>query len=379
MGLDARFLRDDHPGVGRYVHGLASALTQLDVELVLVRQARPAPSELRLDTSGPRLRSLVVGRSPRSPLDGPMLPRVASAAKVDVFHSPFPLGPFPFGSWRGHAPRVVTLHDLIPLRFKGNIRAPWRRPVFRRALRAALGSSRLLICPSEATREDVEDLWPSLMGARPRPEMRVIHEAAGDVFKPSEPRRVDELRRRLGLERPYVLWLGSRRRHKNVELLVEAWQRLGEPLRSAFQLVLAGRSGVDDAAVRSFAGAAVERGEIVGLGPVDGEDLPALYSGAELFVLPSKAEGFGLPVVEAMACGTAVACAAAGSLPEAAGDAARLFDPSSLDSLVACLEHLLMDGETRRDLARRGLKRAATLSWRKAAAEHLDAYRWAAR
>lgn len=383
VGLDARFVRDDHPGVGRYVHGLVRALAELDVDLVLLRQTPPAPSELSLDDLGPRVTELTVSRSPRSLLDGCFLPKVAATARVDVFHSPFPLGPFqlgsiPWGSWRGRPARVVTLHDLIPLRFPDNIRSPWRRPLFRNALRGALSSARLVICPSEATRQDLQTLWPGLVGSRPRPEVRVIAEAAAARFQPAETGKVEELKGRLGLRKPFVLWIGSRRRHKNVELLIQAWQRLEEPLRRTFQLVLAGRSGVDPESVRALGGTAVDDGEIVGLGPVDGDDLPVLYSGAELFVLPSRSEGFGLPVIEAMACGTAVACAAAGSLPEVAGDAARLFDPTSVDDLVSCLEDLLTSRETRDDMASRGLARAARLSWRSTAEKHLQAYRWAA-
>ncbi len=176
----------------------------------------------------------------------------------------------------------------------------------------------------------------------------------------------------MGLPEQYILYAGYNRPHKNLGRLIEAWARLQpQPLPLAIAGVLDPRFKM-----------AERKAEILRLGdairfigPVPESDLPALYCGAELFVFPSAYEGFGLPVLEAMACGTPVACSEAGSLPEIAGGAAVLFDPSDVDAMANAIEGTLANPDLRAALSRQSVTRAAQFSWETTGRLTLAAYR----
>jgi len=199
--------------------------------------------------------------------------------------------------------------------------------------------------------------------------------AAGPRFKPADPSASDELRHRLGLPDHYALYVGINKPHKNLPRLVEAFARITHHV-SRFTLVIAGHEDPRYPQARERA-AALGLDSVMFLGAVAEEDLPALYSGADLFVFPSLYEGFGLPVIEAMACGTPVACSNVSSLPEVAGDAALLFDPHTPESIAAAICQTLQNAELRERLRRRGLEQAGHFSWEHAARLTLEAYRQA--
>jgi alpha-1,3-rhamnosyl/mannosyltransferase len=191
---------------------------------------------------------------------------------------------------------------------------------------------------------------------------------------------VAAVRARYDLPERYLLYLGSNKPHKNLERLVEAWALL-QPQPAA--LVIAGSwdSRYPEARQRAAALsrspaplAGLER-QLLWLGPVPEADLPALYSGALLFVFPSLYEGFGLPVLEAMACGTPVACSNTSSLPEVAGDAALLANPLDTQELARAMRTALEDESLRQEMSEKGLKRAQGFSWLRTAQRTLETYR----
>jgi alpha-1,3-rhamnosyl/mannosyltransferase len=176
-----------------------------------------------------------------------------------------------------------------------------------------------------------------------------------------------------------VLYLGSNKPHKNLERLIRAWERANEgaaptgPVGAA-QLILAGHEDAKHPEARQMV---AERGlgaRVRFLPNVGDADLPALYSGAAVFAFPSYYEGFGLPPLEAMACGTPVLCAYASSLPEVVGEAALMVDPYSSIEIAEGLVHLLSRPALRRDLRERGLRRAREFSWRRTALATLRVY-----
>jgi alpha-1,3-rhamnosyl/mannosyltransferase len=204
------------------------------------------------------------------------------------------------------------------------------------------------------------------------------------------------LRRRLALPERYALYLGSNKPHKNLPRLIEAWARVRRSevgtrhthhatrnnskskIRNP-KLLIAGAWDERYPEAKHLAESLYVTDSVHFLGPIPNADLPILYAGAELFIFPSLYEGFGLPVLEAMACGTPVACSNASSLPEVTGDAALLFDPTDVATMAAAMQQMLGDQTLRRELSEKGRAQAARFSWERTAQEALAAYRVAQR
>jgi alpha-1,3-rhamnosyl/mannosyltransferase len=208
----------------------------------------------------------------------------------------------------------------------------------------------------------------------PAERVTAIPLAADPAFHPQPPAAIAALRQRHGLPARFTLYLGSNKPHKNLERLLAAWTALPE----SELLVVA---GVWDERYPRPRQLVAEHGlehAVRFLGRVAEAELPALYSAATLFVFPSLYEGFGLPVVEALACGTPVACSDRSSLPEAAGEAARYFDPEDAGAIALAVSRLLADERQRAALAAQAVEQAARFSGEKTAAATLDVYRAAA-
>lgn len=260
------------------------------------------------------------------------------------------------------APTVITVHDLI-FRHLPEHHKPLNRWYLNLALPLYCRRATHVIAISESTRSD-------LMAAYGLPPERisVIHEAADPRFRPQPSDRVAAVRRRYGLPERYVLFVGTIEPRKNLIRLLHAFEVLhAEGLTDA--LVVVGKRGW---LYRNFFAGLEQspvREAVILPGFVPDEDLPAVYAGAQTLAFPSLYEGFGLPTLEAMACGTPVACSDTASLPEVGGDAALYFDPASEDTIVETLRRLLSDVELQDELARRGLERAARFSWDRVATE----------
>jgi glycosyltransferase involved in cell wall biosynthesis len=251
----------------------------------------------------------------------------------------------------------------------------WADPGFRekktRVYRDVAERARLLLFVSTWSRDRFLAHVPA-----PADRVRVIPEGVDPGFGRIVPSEAAAARARLGLPPAYLLFVGQIAARKNPVRVLEAVARLpaGSP-----PLVLAGGSKGAAADVKE-AHARLGLGDRARfLGHVAEGDLPALYSGARALVFPSLDEGFGLPVLEAFACGTPVLASTAGALPETAGGAALLVDPLSVDAIEEGIRRLLADGELRADLVARGRARAAALSWEETARRTLEAYREAAR
>jgi alpha-1,3-rhamnosyl/mannosyltransferase len=260
--------------------------------------------------------------------------------------------------------------------------APHERVIFRLAMELSLRTARAIIAISHSTARDL-GAW-----GVPAQRLSVIPEAADPAFAPQPEHIIAAVRARYHLPGHYVLYLGSNKPHKNLVRLVEAWkitntkfQISNRPIPNPqspipnLQLVIAGHW--DDRFPQPRQRAAELRAleTIYFAGPVDEADLPALYSGADLFVFPSLYEGFGLPVLEAMACGTPVICSQTSSLPEVAGEAALLTDPSKASSIAEAMGRALGDPGLRQEMREKGLAQAARFSWERTAQETLAVYR----
>jgi glycosyltransferase involved in cell wall biosynthesis len=250
------------------------------------------------------------------------------------------------------------------------------RAVLNAGVRASVGRAARVLVPSRHARDEL----CALLGVSPE-RVVVTPEGVDPRFSPCDTGGEDaeRLLHRLGIRRRYVLALGNLQPRKNVAALVEAWALLlGAGRDAGRRLVVAGgfRGRRDGAPALAVAAGIGDR--VVFPGYVPEAHLPALYSAAELFVFPSLYEGFGLPVLEAMACGAPVACAGATALPEVAAGAAALFDPSDPRDMAAVLGALIADADLRADLRARGLRRASVATWRSCAELTAAAYEAAA-
>jgi glycosyltransferase involved in cell wall biosynthesis len=290
-----------------------------------------------------------------------LLPRLAARADVDLVHSFASTAPL-----RGRFARVVTIHDLIYARFP-EAHAGIRDRGMRVLVPAAARRSDRVIADSQSTREDLVEL----LGLDPaRIDVVALGLGAAQRAQPSSER---ETRERFALgERRVLLSLSAKRPHKNLSALIDALAELAPERRPV--LVLPGYPTAHEAELREHASARGVHDDVRFPGWVTAEQVEGLWRLASAFVFPSLYEGFGLPVLEAMARGVPVACSNASSLPEVAGEAALLFDPRSPAQIAQALERLLSDGELRERLSALGRERAARFTWERAATETLASY-----
>ena len=352
VGLDLLYLvPGETGGTETYARRLVPRLDGIElVAFVAAELADEHPWEIetvRLPVSGG-------GRAWRSLAQQTLLPAAARRARVDVLHSLANTAP-----GVGGVARVVTIHDLIHRRFPETHAGVLGRGLDVLVRLAAARATRIITL-SQAARADIVE-YLRVDPAR----IDVVPNGPG-ADPVADPTPEAELRERLGLgDAPIVLSVSAKRPHKNLARLIEAVARL-EP-RPA--LVLPGYPTAHEAELRRLAGP-----EVRFLDWVSDEDLEGLYRAAACLAFPSLAEGFGLPVLEAMRRGLPVACSDASALPEVAGDAALYFDPLSVESIADALRRLLADVGLRADLARRGLEQAERFSWEAAAAATVRSY-----
>lgn len=307
----------------------------------------------------------------RSPLDLWRLGRTAASCGADVFWFPAVSSFYPVP---GRVPVAVTIHDAMtetrPELFFPTRRAHafWRAKIWLARIQATT-----VITPSESARQAVAAAfgWPADRIAR-------IDEAPAGVFRPHSDTTTQAVLARHGLptDRPLVLYVGAINPHKNLDTLLRAMAHLRDGGSSAWHLALVGEYRRDGTlsshrAIASLRDDLGLRDRITLTGFVPDEDLSILYNAAALLVLPSLDEGFGLPVVEAMACGLPVAVSARGSLPALAGDAGLTFDPRDSADMALAIGRLLGDERLRETLGARALGRAASFTWTESARQLL--------
>jgi glycosyltransferase involved in cell wall biosynthesis len=355
-------------GIGRYTRELISALLAADAPHHYVLMAANAGLGDRWQREAVRLRALTdedhltlrtipltddwvarLWQRLRVPIPAEWI-----TGRVGLFYSPdFVLPPL-----RRHTPALLTVHDLSFLRhpetFPDALRAYLEQAVPRSVERADH-----ILADSHATRHDLI----TLMGVPPD-RVTTLHLGVSSRFSPeSAPDERAHLNGKYDLgSRPYVLAVGTVQPRKNIRRLIEAVDALAATHEVA--LALAGQPAWLSGPIME---AAAARDYVRVLGFVADEDLPALYRQAEVFAFPSLYEGFGLPPLEAMACGTPVVASNASSIPEAVGDAGCLIDPLDVPALTHALDRLLTEAALRRDLRMRGLERAAEFTWARTA------------
>jgi glycosyltransferase involved in cell wall biosynthesis len=298
--------------------------------------------------------------------------------RVDVFHAPdFALPPV------FQARTLLTIHDLSFLTHPETVHSHVRR-YLQAAVPRSVARADHVLAVSEHTRRDLM----SWLGVPAERVSVVYHGVDQRFYRVTEPDHLAAVRARYALPRRFILHVGTLQPRKNLVRLIEAYAALiGEGGASEGQrrladeppaLVLAGGKGWLCGDIFEAVRRLRLEGQVHFPGFVDEADLPALYSLAELFVYPSLYEGFGLPVLEAMACGTPVVCSNAASLPEVAGEAALLVPPGDAGRLVAAMHFALTDTGVRARLVAAGLTQARRFTWEEAARRTVEVYRWLA-
>ena len=364
IGIDARKLKDF--GIGSYIRNLLEALGSRPESRgyrfrVYLRQADrellpPLPEHFEIghdDSPGYSMAEMTrfAWRLFRD--------------RLDLFHATHYVLP-PLVRIRA----VVTIHDIIHLLYPQFLPSPAAHFYARYMIRRALKRADRIITVSYNTKRDLVDYF-----GIPAALTEVIYNGVSSRFRPdvpeSERRRVAE---KYALPHPYLLFLGGEKPHKNVQNVVRAFAeaRRRHPLRHG--LVLAGPMPKNEARLQALISALELSRAILRPGVIDEEDLAGLFAGAEAFLYPTLYEGFGLPVVEAMACGTPVLTSATSALQEIAGGYAYLVDPMDVDAIASGIVILATDERVRADFRELGKKRALDFSWDKAAERTLEVY-----
>jgi glycosyltransferase involved in cell wall biosynthesis len=374
IGIDCTAAVRQGAGIGRYTRHLVDALTQLDVEnqyVLLVARggiSRPQPW-LEVVASRRHVRVVSLPLSDRAMavlwhrLGLPLWAEWFCGA-LDVFHSPdFTLPPVL------RARTALTVHDLSFVRVPESA-DPALRSYLLRVVPASVRRADAVLADSQSTRSDVIEC----IGADPA-RVEVVYPGVEPRFRPLEDAHaLQAVRSRYGLPDRFMLGLGTLQPRKNYERLIEAYGMTRREVRAQVKLVIAGGKGwLYDSIFRRVEELGVAA-DVRFAGYVADEDLPALYTLAELFVFPSLYEGFGLPPLEAMACGTPVVTSNVSSLPEVVGEAALLVDALDVLALAEAIQRALSDEGLRSRMTHLGRQQARRFTWPGAAKKLLDLY-----
>ncbi len=363
IGLDAHMVGTRETGNETYVVQLAAALGQLGGYDYTLYTPHPEllPAEL---AQAPHLSVRAFPDVPSFVRIPWLYPRLARADGLALLHMTYIAPP------RSPVPVVLSVHD-ISYRIFPQYFSPRVRLVLGLLVGPSVRHAARVIVISERTRQDVIRFY------RVPPERIVVTPlAAAPQYSPQSEEEVGRIRRKYGLPERYFLAVGNVQPRKNLPRLVRAFAAVVEQTAETrdVKLVIVGRSAWRGSEVETVVRQLGLQQRVLFTGYVPDQDLPALYTGALAFCYPSLYEGFGLPPLEAMACGTPVVASNASSLPEVVGDAGLLVEPTSVAGIAAALYRLLHDEEVRQEYSRRGLARAARFSWERTARLTRDVY-----
>ena len=371
IAINGWFWHQAHTGSGQYARRLVHSLSALqrDVKLtVLLSSDHPAKKE----NLGSNV-SLVHHPTREGALsklwwEQVTVPRLASRLGADLLHVPYWAPPLSTA-----IPTVVTIHDLIPLllpAYRGNALVR----LYTSFVKATSPIADLIVTDSYAARNDII----THLSIDPT-RLRVVHLAADPTYSPNPAPDDAEIRNRWQISQPYLLYLGGFDIRKNLETAIQAFAKVSDAVESA-TFVVAGKlpnsdSGLFSDPRKQIAPTGIAPGRVKFLGYVAEETKPALYRGARTFVYPSIYEGFGLPPLEALACGLPVVGSDRSSLPEVVGQAGILLAPDDVDGIAGAIIQLLIDDRVFETLKQEATKQAARFSWEATARETWNAYR----
>lgn len=358
LGVDARLLSLPVMGIGRYTAEMVRALKRRDGELFIYSPSLPIEtgwegqqSRVRAAKSSNRVCRMLWSQT--------LLPYWAARDHVDVFWGTTHRMPRFLSS---RVARVVTIHDLV-WKHAGETMRPLSRAMEQILMPQAVRLSDLIITDATSTAADIEAEFPLARG-----RVRVVPLGPSN-FPPHQPR---EMLREFGIDRPYMLFVGTLEPRKNLARLLEAYARIPEGLRAQFKLVIAGGKGWGGVDLQQFSSGLGLATDLCVTGFVTDAQLATLYAHAHFLVMPSLYEGFGLPLVEAMSFGVPAVTSNTSSMPEVAGEAALLVNPLDVTSITNALMRMLTDDLLHETMSARAREQASHFSWDKAANKLMD-------
>ncbi len=365
IAINALACRGSLTGTGRYIRNLVSWLAKVDAKnQYILYVARDDMSRFSGLGDNFQLVPTVAVRPVRILWEQTELPRDLKRRGVDVFHGPAFIVPL-----SRTCRQVVTIHDmtffLLP-----QCHLFTKKHYFQRLIPQCVKRANQVIAVSESTKKDIL----KILGSEYSKKIKVIYHGKEERFCPDTAGAASyDLRTKYGFSGRIILFVGLIEPRKNLERLIRAYAKL----RSFHQtscLVIAGSQGWGHDAVLRAASESGVRDRIFFPGYIPERELPSLYNLADVFVYPSLYEGFGLPVLEAMACGAPIVASGVSSMPEISGDAALLIDPLDVDSIAQGIERVLMDRERRERMKEEGPKRSQAFTWERTARETLATY-----
>lgn len=349
IAIDAQSTVGQRTGIGHYADRLIAALQKAAPEYTFVPLTWGREAQMKLHR---RLWWQQV-----------RVPMQARRYQPDLLHVPG----FDAPCWHV-APTVLTCHDLIGRLFPQNL-PPISRFYWSQWLPFSLRCADAIIADSEATKRDIV----RMTSVHPD-RIHVIYLGVDGRFSPQSVEEVARVRLMYNLPDDFILYVGTIEPRKGIDTLIEAFAELGRNFPHV-NLVIAGKKGWYWESILTMIEGAGLKQRVHVTGYIDDRDLPALYSAARVFAFPSRYEGFGLPLLEAMACGTPVVCSSAASLPEICANAGIQTPPNRPDALAAALTGILDDASLAQSLRVQGLNRAELFTWEQTARQTLEVYR----
>lgn len=370
IGIDARSLfRDERAGLEHYLANLIFNLARLDNEnqyFLFFNFIRPQYKKFLPQFSNSNFHNIVcsVPSKIMSRLFNINFPIEFCMGRLDVFHGPrYLLLPSIL------AKCVLTIHDMMYFTHPEFLKLEWVRSL-KKEVNAGIKRANMIIADSVFTKNQIMEHWKNISEEK----IKVVYSGVNERFYPVEDKMIiGRIKDKYGIKNRYILYVGNIEPKKNLVRLVEAFSQLKNSI-DGYNLVIGG-GGWDFDRVFQKVNELNLQEEVIFTGYVSDEDLPTLYSGAEIFVFPSLYEGFGLPVIEAMACATPVITSNIASLPELARDAGILIDPFKVEDIAGAMYQLLTDTNLKIELRGKGLQRANLFSWEKTARETLAVYK----
>ncbi|MEW6608544.1 MAG: glycosyltransferase family 1 protein [bacterium] len=370
IGIDARSLiRKERAGLEQYLANLISHLEKIDNEnqyFLFFNFIRPQYQRFLPQFTSNNFHNVVcpIPSKIMTRLFKASLPIESCLGKLDVFHAPRHL--LLPSIW---AKTVLTIHDLMFIDHPEFLKLEWVKSL-EKEVHKGIKRANLIISVSLFTKNRILENWKKMSAEK----IKVIYSGVNECFYPIEDKVIiDKIKHKYGIKNRYILFVGNVEPKKNLIRLFEAFSQVKNSI-DGYNLVIAGGGWAFDKLFQKVKESNLQK-DVIFTGYISDEDLPALYSGAEIFVFPSLYEGFGLPVIEAMACGTPVITSNSASLPELARDAGILIDPFKVEDIAGAMYQLLTDTNLKMKLKEKGLQRAKLFSWEKTASETLAVYK----